>query len=239
MQACHVLLGRPWQYGRSTRHDGRTNTYSLVSNGRMYVLHHMSLSQVNGMYQKMSELRDKRKKDEGHMEIEGHEEEERRKLPKDCPLFEELNIKFTSCWAHNGQTKWLIEVIQRISKSYQGKLRNSKGYVRESTNDSTFIGKGSVKVRVDVYVLTFTSPLFVPMLRMICESVVSKVEAKLENTLIEVKLCDTSLYYVFTYDDAHAFEWSMFLEGKSSNRAKGVYLIQVHGFPFHLTPAVN
>lgn len=32
MQACHVLLGRPWKHDRSTKHDGRTNKYSLVLN---------------------------------------------------------------------------------------------------------------------------------------------------------------------------------------------------------------
>ncbi|KAH0689497.1 hypothetical protein KY289_016855 [Solanum tuberosum] len=42
-----------------------------------------------------------------------------------------------------------------------------------------------------------------------------------ENTLDEVDLRDTILYYLFTYDDAHAFEWSMLLEDKSVNRAKG------------------
>lgn len=29
MDACHVLLGRPWQYDRLVHHDGRANTYSL------------------------------------------------------------------------------------------------------------------------------------------------------------------------------------------------------------------
>lgn len=32
------------------------------------------------MYQKMSELRDKRNKEEGHVEVESYEEEEMRKL---------------------------------------------------------------------------------------------------------------------------------------------------------------
>ncbi|XP_049373468.1 uncharacterized protein LOC125838463 [Solanum verrucosum] len=80
MKAWHVLLERPWQHGRSTIHDGRTNTYSLVSNCCKYVLHPMSPSQVNEMYQKMSELREKMKEWEGHVEVEVHEEEERRKL---------------------------------------------------------------------------------------------------------------------------------------------------------------
>uniref|UniRef100_A0A2N9HAC1 RNA-directed DNA polymerase n=1 Tax=Fagus sylvatica TaxID=28930 RepID=A0A2N9HAC1_FAGSY len=33
MDACHLLLGRPWQFDRNVLHDGRKNTYSLVKNG--------------------------------------------------------------------------------------------------------------------------------------------------------------------------------------------------------------
>jgi hypothetical protein len=30
MDACHLLLGRPWQYDRNVHHDERKNTYSLL-----------------------------------------------------------------------------------------------------------------------------------------------------------------------------------------------------------------
>jgi hypothetical protein len=30
MQACHILLGRPWQFDRRVTHDGFTNRYSFV-----------------------------------------------------------------------------------------------------------------------------------------------------------------------------------------------------------------
>ncbi|XP_023765790.1 uncharacterized protein LOC111914248 [Lactuca sativa] len=33
MDACHVLLGRPWQYDRHTKHDGFKNTYSFRKDG--------------------------------------------------------------------------------------------------------------------------------------------------------------------------------------------------------------
>lgn len=56
-QSCHVLLERPWQYGCSIIHDGITDIYSHVLNECKYVLRPMSPSQVNEMYQKMSELR--------------------------------------------------------------------------------------------------------------------------------------------------------------------------------------
>uniref|UniRef100_M1DBP2 Uncharacterized protein n=1 Tax=Solanum tuberosum TaxID=4113 RepID=M1DBP2_SOLTU len=87
-------------------------------------------------------------------------------------------------------------------------------------DDSTFIGESSVTMKEDAYVLIVASSLCVPILHMSCDSLVYKVEAKHGNTLIEVHLCDTFLYYLFAYDDAHVFEWTMFLEDKSVNRAK-------------------
>ncbi|XP_071704897.1 uncharacterized protein [Rutidosis leptorrhynchoides] len=33
MDACHLLLGRPWQFDRKTRHDGFRNTYSFIKDG--------------------------------------------------------------------------------------------------------------------------------------------------------------------------------------------------------------
>ncbi|XP_022855486.1 uncharacterized protein LOC111376740 [Olea europaea var. sylvestris] len=38
MDACHVLLGRPWQYDHSVIHHGRKNTYSLSIKGKRIVL---------------------------------------------------------------------------------------------------------------------------------------------------------------------------------------------------------
>jgi hypothetical protein len=38
MDACHLLLGRPWQFDRSTIHDGRRNSYNLVKEGQKFTL---------------------------------------------------------------------------------------------------------------------------------------------------------------------------------------------------------
>uniref|UniRef100_A0A2N9F7T1 RNA-directed DNA polymerase n=1 Tax=Fagus sylvatica TaxID=28930 RepID=A0A2N9F7T1_FAGSY len=38
MDACHLLLGRPWQFDRSTIHDGRRNSYSLEKEGQKFTL---------------------------------------------------------------------------------------------------------------------------------------------------------------------------------------------------------
>jgi hypothetical protein len=42
MQACSMLLRRPWQYDIDSLHHGRTNQYSFVHIGKKLVLHPMS-----------------------------------------------------------------------------------------------------------------------------------------------------------------------------------------------------
>ena len=41
MDACHVLLGRPWQFDRRSTHEGRSNVYSLWHKGKHHVLQPM------------------------------------------------------------------------------------------------------------------------------------------------------------------------------------------------------
>lgn len=38
MDACHLLLGRPWQYNRVAKHDGKKNTYSFMFDNMNIVL---------------------------------------------------------------------------------------------------------------------------------------------------------------------------------------------------------
>ncbi|XP_071728633.1 uncharacterized protein [Rutidosis leptorrhynchoides] len=38
MNACHLLFGRPWQFDRGTTHDGRSNTYRFVKDGKPITL---------------------------------------------------------------------------------------------------------------------------------------------------------------------------------------------------------
>ena len=33
MDVCHIFLGRPWQYDKSEKHDGRKNIYELEKDG--------------------------------------------------------------------------------------------------------------------------------------------------------------------------------------------------------------
>nr|KYP51684.1 hypothetical protein KK1_026452 [Cajanus cajan] len=45
-EACHILLGRPWQFNKQTHHDGLTNKITFTHKGKKFVLHHLSHSQV-------------------------------------------------------------------------------------------------------------------------------------------------------------------------------------------------
>ncbi|XP_072064137.1 uncharacterized protein [Arachis hypogaea] len=46
MQACHLLLGRPWQFDRRAFHDGYTNRFSFDFNGRKITLAPLSPKEV-------------------------------------------------------------------------------------------------------------------------------------------------------------------------------------------------
>ncbi|CAL8085705.1 unnamed protein product [Prunus armeniaca] len=38
MDACHILLGRPWQFDRKATHDGYKNTYTFIKDGTKVIL---------------------------------------------------------------------------------------------------------------------------------------------------------------------------------------------------------
>lgn len=46
MDACHILLGRPWLYDRRVMHDGYKNTYSLTKDGKKITLKPITISKV-------------------------------------------------------------------------------------------------------------------------------------------------------------------------------------------------
>ena len=52
MQACHILLGRPWQFDRKVQHDGYTNRHSFVHKGQNVVLKPMTPTQVAEAFDK-------------------------------------------------------------------------------------------------------------------------------------------------------------------------------------------
>jgi hypothetical protein len=38
MDACHILLGRPWLFDRQVHHNGKENTYEFKKYGKRYKL---------------------------------------------------------------------------------------------------------------------------------------------------------------------------------------------------------
>ena len=53
MQASHILLVRPQLYDRNVNHNGQTNAYSLVMNGKQFTLKPLSPKDVSIMQEAM------------------------------------------------------------------------------------------------------------------------------------------------------------------------------------------
>ncbi len=47
MNACHLLLGRPWQFEKSVVYNGFKNIYSFVKDGKRIVLAPVSPQQID------------------------------------------------------------------------------------------------------------------------------------------------------------------------------------------------
>ena len=45
IDACHIILGRPWLLDREVVHDGYRNTYSFTKDGKRVTLASLTLSQ--------------------------------------------------------------------------------------------------------------------------------------------------------------------------------------------------
>jgi hypothetical protein len=63
MQACHLLLGRPWQFDVDSVHFGRSNKYTFIHNDKKVVLVPLSPEEIHtsDMTHKKREESDKRK----------------------------------------------------------------------------------------------------------------------------------------------------------------------------------
>jgi len=46
MEACDVLLGRPWQFDKKTIHDGLTNEITFTHKHQKFILHRLTPTQV-------------------------------------------------------------------------------------------------------------------------------------------------------------------------------------------------
>jgi hypothetical protein len=68
MQACHILLGRPWQFDKDSMHHGRLNQYSFLDHDKKIVLHPMSSEAI--MHNDVAAAR--KNKSHDHAEIANH-----------------------------------------------------------------------------------------------------------------------------------------------------------------------
>ena len=64
MHACHILLGRPWQFDRRATHDGFTNRYSFTIKKQPISLVPLTPKQVLEDQLKMQKASEKRKERE-------------------------------------------------------------------------------------------------------------------------------------------------------------------------------
>ncbi|KAL4651966.1 hypothetical protein ACB092_01G198800 [Castanea dentata] len=70
MHACHLLLGRPWQYDRRVKHVGFTNKYSFTLKGQPITLVPLTPKQVREDQLKLQRSNEKKKEKERKAEIE-------------------------------------------------------------------------------------------------------------------------------------------------------------------------
>ena len=63
MEACHLLLGRPWQYDRRVMHDGFTNKFTFVHNDRKTILVPLAPREVSEDQLKMRQKRKEERKE--------------------------------------------------------------------------------------------------------------------------------------------------------------------------------
>ena len=62
MEACHILLGRPWQFDMKTLHNGLTNGVFFTHKKKKFVLNPLPHSQVVRDQIQMKHKRDEEKK---------------------------------------------------------------------------------------------------------------------------------------------------------------------------------
>lgn len=82
MQACHILLGRLWQFDRKVTHDGFTNKISFVMGEQKVVLLPMSPKQVLEDQKKKREKDSAEKKEEKKSDVALEERKEEKKIER-------------------------------------------------------------------------------------------------------------------------------------------------------------
>ncbi|GJU23734.1 putative nucleotidyltransferase, ribonuclease H [Tanacetum coccineum] len=128
MDACHLLLGRPWEYDRNTTHNGRANTYSFRFDGvKITLMLNKPKELVNkptGTLLTLSQFQDKLEMGGDVFVLIGKEVAKDSKIPEAMiPLLEEFSdvMDYHLCVTSNTILIW--SMVEELV---------SKGHVRES-----------------------------------------------------------------------------------------------------------
>src|SRR3954463_13647894 len=102
MQAGHLLLGRPWQFGRRAKHDGFANKYSFVHNQRNITLVSLAPKQVYADQVRLQREVDQKRESEKQQESQKQNERQ-----KETEQYESENKKSDS--VNEGKIEGKIE----------------------------------------------------------------------------------------------------------------------------------
>jgi len=99
MEACHILLGRPWQFDKKTLHNGLTNEITFTHKKKKFVLNPLSHSQA---------VRDK-------IQMKQKRDEEKRKIK----IEKEMTLREQKAWEKSAHSHKVIQQDKRIRNTFE------------------------------------------------------------------------------------------------------------------------
>nr|KYP59882.1 hypothetical protein KK1_015323 [Cajanus cajan] len=88
MEACHILLGRPWQFEKKTMHNGLTNEITFTHKEKKFVLHPLSPSQV---IEDQVQMKIKREEEKKKLNKKEKKHKSSKKKKEEKPFFHRRN----------------------------------------------------------------------------------------------------------------------------------------------------
>ena len=139
MQAGHILLGRPWQFDRRVKHDGYTNKYSFVMNGKSVTLVPLTPQQVYEDEMRVKKENEKKRESEN----EGNKKEEEQKSREKESESEGIQKERNSERRKKVEKKNNESKKENNSESEKGKIERKKGsfYAKEGDVRSAFYAR--------------------------------------------------------------------------------------------------
>ena len=136
MQACHVLLGRPWQFDRQVIYNGLTNRYSFLFHGKKVTLVPLTPKQVyedQSYMQRQFEMEvERRKKRKEGLREKEQRKDERGKEKKECMMASMRDVRLAlsaekalvmlmykeACYISDDVTSSLPSVVVSVLQEY-------------------------------------------------------------------------------------------------------------------------